>query len=143
MGDMGRKTNTLGNLDGLTRLSRLSFVACTKLKRRRFCVVCGANDIFSATKGADQATIRYKNELIFEIAKRGLNTSLTPLEIVSSAFRLQVKRGRNAYGTPAKLETGEQKKPVVTASAFATFDLQRNGLCRPRLSSFRLPHDSR
>jgi hypothetical protein len=99
MRDMRRKTNTHGKLAGhakLSRLSRLSFVACTNLKRRCSCVICITNGAYSVTNGAFHATIRYKNALIFKFAKRRQKTAETPYKMKSYAFHSQVKRGRNA-----------------------------------------------
>jgi hypothetical protein len=44
-------------------------VACTSVKRRRSCVFCGAIHAVSATNGAFHATIRHKNELIFNFSE--------------------------------------------------------------------------
>jgi hypothetical protein len=77
-------------------------VTCTNLKRRCSCVICITNGADSVTNGAFHATIRHKNELIFEFAKRRQKTAETPYKMKSYAFHSQVKRGRNGAGTRPK-----------------------------------------
>jgi hypothetical protein len=112
-----------------TRFEPLLSVACTKLKRRRLCVICNTSGVISAAKRAVYATIRHKHSLIFKYPG---TQRLKRMIAIVYARETRAKRQRNVPERGTMLNDRHAKAEPLKIKALAIISAFKGRSVNPK-----------